>query len=119
MDETGQNEAAAAAARRPLAITIVCVIMALGGVATAALFFVDVTYTIAPWYPALLAVSALVGLTCMIGFWLMRKWAVFLYTGMTALVQLVLAATGLWSPFAIIGPAIVVGVGFVYLGRMR
>ena len=74
--------------------------------------------------------SLLVGGTCMVGFWLMKKWSVILYTIMTVInftVSLVIlsAIPGFFSspyvlmvflPFII--PLIVIGVGFSYYSKM-
>jgi hypothetical protein len=49
----------------------------------------------------------------------MRKWAVYTYTAFAVIVQAIMLATGLWSPLALILPAIVIAAMFFYLPRMR
>jgi hypothetical protein len=44
---------------------------------------------------------------------------VYTYTVFAAINQVILIATGLWNPIALIVPAIIIVVMFVYLSRMR
>jgi hypothetical protein len=110
---------ATAAQRRPIAITIICVIGFLGIIPTVLLLFSETARNIAPWYVPFLGVSAVVGLASFVGLWMMRRWALYLYTGFAVLVQGVLLATGLWQPLAAILPGIIIAVGFAYVSKMR
>jgi hypothetical protein len=105
--------------KRPVAITIICIIGFIGAVLTVPLIFSQTASGIGPWYPPLLAVSAAIGLACMIGLWMMRKWAVYTYTAFAAINQVIMLATGIWNPIALIIPAIIIVIMFVYLSRMR
>jgi hypothetical protein len=109
----------ASARKRPVAITVICVLGFIGAAATVPLIFTDAVRSIAPWYPALLGVSAVIGLGCTIGLWMMRKWAVYTYTAFAAINQVILMATGLWNPLALIIPAIVIVVMFIYVSKMQ
>jgi hypothetical protein len=113
------DQTATAPARRPVLITIICVIGFIGVPASLLLLFSDRISLLPSWYPALLAVSALIGLVCIIGLWMMRRWAVYTYTGFFVANQLLMLATGLWSPMALILPLIFVIIMFVYLSEMR
>jgi len=104
---------------RPIAITIICIIGFIGAALTLPAFFMEVMHSLPPWYPYLLGVSAVIGLACMIGLWMMRKWAVYTYTAFAAINQVILIATNLWNPLALVLPAIVIAVMFIYLSRMR
>jgi len=105
--------------KRPVAITVICIIGFIGAAFTVPMFFMDVMRTLPPWYPPFLGVAAVIGLACMIGLWMMQKWAVYTYTAFAAINQVILIATGLWNPFALILPAIVIVVMFIYLSKMR
>jgi hypothetical protein len=105
--------------KRPIAITVVCVICIIGAVFSVPLLFSDVAAAIGPWYPPLLGVSALIGLACAAGLWMMRKWAVYTYTALFLTNQVILATTGLWSLRALLLPGIVVVVMLTYLSRMK
>ena len=58
MSQFPQAEAAIDPHKRPIAITIICVIFFIGAIATSAMFFMDVMRSLPPWYPYLLGVSA-------------------------------------------------------------
>jgi len=108
-----------AASARPTAITVVCVIGFIGALLAVPLVFTDIARKTGPWYPPYLAFGALVGFVCMVGLWKMRKWAVFTYTGLAALNQIVLLTMGLWNIFSLLIPGIVIAIGFTCLSKMR
>jgi len=98
--------------KRPKIITAICVIGFVGALATVPLVFSDIAKQIGPWYPPYLAFSAVVGLVCMIGLWMMKKWSIIAYTAFFCINQVVLLAFGVWSIFALIIPGIVIAIGF-------
>ena len=108
-----------AAGKRPVAVTVICIIIWIGAAFTVPLLLSDAARAIGPWYPPLLGVSALIGTVCSIGLWKMRKWGAYAYIALTAIVQVILTMTGLWSPRALLLPAIVIVVMLIYLSRMR
>ncbi len=55
----------------------------------------------------------------MAGLWMMRRWAVFLYTGLGVLTQLIFLVSGIWTPWSLIIPAMIIVIMFMYLPRMR
>jgi hypothetical protein len=105
-------------AARPVAITVICILGFIGAALTLPLIFSSTASAVGSWYPAFLGLSAAVGLVCMIGLWKMKKWAVFLYTALLVVSQIVLFSMGLWSPFSLLVPAIIVAIGFAYLSKM-
>jgi hypothetical protein len=108
-----------AAGKRPIAVTVICIISWIGSAFAVPLLFSDTARAIAPWYPPFLGVSALIGIVCTIGLWMMRKWGVYAYIALAAINQVILAMTGLWNPLALLIPAIVIVVMLIYLSRMR
>lgn len=106
------------APERPTAITVICVLMAIGTLAVIPALFAAGSL-LPGWYTPFLLASSAVGVACMVGLWTMRKWAVFVYTALTAVGQVVLLTTGLWTPMSIIVPAIVIAIMFAYVGKMR
>lgn len=104
--------------KRPFAMTAICVLSGMGIVFTIPLIFSETATSIGAWYPPFLAASSAVGAACTVGFWLMRKWAVYLYAGFLCLTQIVLLAMGVWSIVALLIPLAVVIIGFIYLPRM-
>jgi hypothetical protein len=104
---------------RPVAITIICVLGFIGAALTIPLIFSGIARAIGAWYPPYLALSAVVGFVCIIGLWKMMKWAVFVYTAFVILNQVVLMTMGIWNIFALVIPAIVIAIGFIYLSKMK
>lgn len=105
--------------QRPIPITIICIVSALGALIAIPLIFTETARSIGAWYPPYVAFGTAVGLASAIGLWLMRKWAVYLYTAVMVLNQIVLASMGLWNILALALPLVVVIIGFCYLSRMR
>ena len=105
--------------QRPVAITVICILGFIGAALSIPLIFSSTASSIASWYPPLLGLSAVVGLICMIGLWKMKKWGVFLYTAMAAVIQVVLFSTHLWTPASLIFPVIIIAIGFAYLSKMN
>jgi hypothetical protein len=116
---TTDSSPSAAQMGRPIPITVLCVLSALGVLFVIPMIFSDVAWSIGAWYPPCLALSAVVGAACTAGFWLMRRWALYLYSAMFVINQIVLLAMGVWTIMALILPAIVVAIGFTYFSRMR
>jgi hypothetical protein len=106
-------------AGRPVPITAICIIGVIGVAGSIFLMFSGATQSLPGWYPALLGISALIGLICMIGLWMMRRWAVYTYTALFVANQIILVTSGLWTPAAFAVPLIIVIIMFVYLSRMR
>ena len=105
--------------KRPASITIICIIGFIGLLITIPMVFSDAAKSLGDWYPPYLAFSALVGLACMIGLWMMKRWSVIIYTIFTAINQVALFIMGFWNIFAIIIPAIVVLIGILKYKEME
>src|SRR5215475_9370731 len=117
---TMQSSPAPAVVRaRPVPITIICVLSAIGLLVAIPLIFSDVARAIGGWYPPFLAIATIIGAICTVGFWLMKKWSVYLYTAMFVVNQAVMILMGVWTIQGLLLPAIVVVIAFAYLPRMR
>jgi hypothetical protein len=66
----------------------------------------------------LLAVGSIVFLVCTAGFWLMKKWAVYLYAAYGFINQFVLLALGRWNLASMLLLVIIVYFGYKYLSEM-
>jgi hypothetical protein len=108
----------ASPSKRPIAIAAICVLSGMGVLFTIPLIFSAAAASFGAWYPPFLAVSSAVGAACTVGFWLMRRWAVYLYAGL-CLSQIVLLAMGSWNIVALLIPLAVVIIGFIYLPCME
>jgi hypothetical protein len=105
-------------AKRPTAITVICVIGFIGALITVPLIFSSIAQQVGSWYPPYLGFSAVMGLACMVGLWMMRKWAVYTYIGFVALNQVVLLAMGVWNVMALLIPAIVIFFALKNVSKM-
>jgi hypothetical protein len=105
-------------ATRPVVITVICILGFIGAALTIPLIFSNAAQSIGSWYPPYLGASAVIGLICMIGLWKMKKWSVFVYTLMVVVNQVVLFSMGVWNPFALLIPIIIIAIGFANLSKM-
>ena len=105
-------------ARRPTSITVICAIGFIGAIITVPLIFSPIAQQIGAWYPPYLGFSAVVGLICMVGLWMMKKWAAYTYTGFVAVNQIVLLAMGVWSIMALVIPAVVIFFALKNVSKM-
>jgi hypothetical protein len=94
--------------RRPTSITVICIIGFIGALIAVPLMCSPMAEQIGSWYPLYLALSSVIGVVCMAGLWMMRKWAAYTYTGFVVLNQVVLLAKGAWNIMALIIPAIAI-----------
>ena len=114
-----EQQTAAIGHKRPVAISIICVIGFLGASVSFALVFSPMSHQIGAWYPPYLAACAVIGLACMFGLLMMRKWAVYAYTAVAAINQVVFVYKGVWNIWALVIPGVVIVVMFLYVKRMR
>ena len=54
-----------------------------------------------------------------IGFWLMKKWAVYTFLGFALISQVYLLAVGRWNVFSLLIPAVVNFIGYKHLSKMN
>jgi hypothetical protein len=94
--------------KRPTSITVICIIGFIGALLTVPLIFSPLAQQVGAWYPPYLGFSAVIGLACMIGLWMMKKWSAYAYTGLVALNQVVMLAMGVWNILALLIPAVVI-----------
>lgn len=104
--------------KRPTSITVICVIGFLGALIAVPLILSPIAKQIGPWYPPYLGFASAVGLVCMIGLWMMKKWAAYAYTGFVVLNQIVLITMGAWNVMALILPAIVIFFALKHVSKM-
>lgn len=98
-------------AKRPVVITVMTILGFIGIAAVIAIFFTDNVSIVGHWYPPYLAVSALIGFICMLGFWNMKKWALFAYIIFFVTNQVVIYIMGIWNfQFGFIVPIIFIGI---------
>lgn len=105
-------------AKRPIIITVICVLGVIGGLITVPVIFSPIAREIGAWYPPFLALSAVIGLICMIGLWQMKKWAAYTYTGFAAFGQVAMLVMGIWSISSLLIPGIIVVIVLANVSKM-
>jgi hypothetical protein len=104
--------------KRPIPITIMCVIGAFGPVLIARLLLSDVSRSVGDWYQVYLVAAILVGTVCLIGFWKMKRWAFYLYLTVAALNLIGTIYTGWWRIPPFVVAAITIAIFGSYFKRM-
>ncbi len=104
--------------KRPLSITVICVIGFIGAALAIPVIFSGTAKNIGNWYPPLLAFSAIVGAVCFVGLWKMKKWTAYSYAAFTGLNQIIMLVMGIWNIFALLIPGIVIFVAFKNIAKM-
>jgi hypothetical protein len=105
---------------RPVAITVICIVSVIG-IALGLLGFVatlSVLGEIAIWIPVYLGVVILVNAVSTYGLWMMKKWALYLYTATFVVSQIVTFTVGTFSLIGLVIPLVVLGVCWAYQARM-
>lgn len=105
--------------KRPVIITVICIIGFIGALFSFPLVFSSYASAIGPWYPPFLGLASIVGIIAFIGVWRMRLWGLYLYSAMFIVSQIVLIVMHLWSLPAIILPIVVVIIGFSCRSRLQ
>lgn len=105
--------------KRPILITIICILGIIGAAFTILLIFSDEAKAIGNWYPPYLAFSAITGCICFIGFWLMKKWSLIVYIGFVALNQIVLYMMNVWNYQALLIPLIFIVLIGTQFNKMK
>jgi uncharacterized membrane protein (DUF2068 family) len=89
-----------------------------GGLLSFYLIFREGIQRLGPGNTAFLAIGGIVYLVCGIGFWLMKKWAVYMALVFGIIDQFVLLLLGRWGIGALLIPVVIVYVGYRHLSKM-
>jgi hypothetical protein len=107
---------------RPSSITLISVLAIIGALQIFwALLYPSISTTIlrfGAWFALYLAFGAVVLLSCGVGLWLMKKWAVYTYTVFVFISQIALFAMGRWNIVSLLIPAVTLYVGYKHLSKM-
>ena len=104
--------------KRPSSITLISVLGILGGLLSFYFLISIDIQKIGIWNYIFIIFGGIIFLACGIGFWWMKKWAVYTYAIFGIVDQIVLLLMGRWNIMALLIPAIVVYVGYRNLSKM-
>ena len=104
--------------KRPSSITLISVLVTYGGI-----FLVYSVFSSGLQGPGLVnkllfILGGVFFVVCGIGFWLMRKWAVYAYAVFAVIAQVIFLLIGDWNIIRLLIPAIVIYVGYKHLSKM-
>jgi hypothetical protein len=103
---------------KPFIITAICVIGLINAVQMLNLILSPMAKQAGALYPIYFSGSVVISLICLIGLWLLKRWAALLYSAVLIVNQLVLAAMGYWELTAAIIPVAIVLLLFKHLDKM-
>ncbi len=107
---------------RPILITLACLV-GFAGLPIAAYFVIvnrEAIIAFNGWsFIATMIVFGAMGVTGLIGYWLMRRWGLYLYASMTALSLLYALADGSFSLSSSLSSIAITAIGCAYYARMR
>jgi hypothetical protein len=101
--------------KRPSSITLISVFGILNGLLSFWFVFQGAAQGLGN---TVFLLGGIVFLVCGIGFWLMKKWAVYTYIVFAIIDQVFLLVIGRWTILALLIPAIVIYVGYKHLSEM-
>lgn len=104
--------------KRPSSITLISVFGIYTGFLSFYFIFRDGVEKLGLGNTLFFALGGIAFLVCGIGFWLMKKWAVYTYAVFAVINQIVLFLIGRWNIVAVLIAVIVVYVGYKYLSKM-
>jgi len=104
-------------ADRPISITLISLCLFFGALTSAWLIFKGYGASFVP-NTVLISIGGLVSLVCGIGFWLMKKWALYVYAVYGLLNQAALLALGRWNLFSLLVLVMIIYFGYRSLSKM-
>jgi hypothetical protein len=106
--------------KRPLLVTLISLLVIFLGFGGFLSFFAmhGNVQKLGAVYTPLTVFNSFVFLVCGFGLWLMKKWAVYLYTISVGIVQIVLLVSGHWSALTLVLPIIVIFIGYKNVSSM-
>lgn len=105
--------------QRPLLISIMVIIGVAGSILSIPLVMSSYAKQIGVWYQVFLSLGIVFAFISHIGFWLMKKWSVYLYLSFFLVAQIILVSTGLWQVSSVVAPTIVAATVLYYISRMK
>lgn len=100
-------------------IKVICVIGLINASQMITLIFSPMTKHVGAVFPVYFGLSVILSLICLVGLWLLKKWAAITYAALLICNQIVLMVMGYWEFTAVIVPAIVIGLLYKNRSQLR
>lgn len=107
------------ASEKPVVITAICVIGLINAIQMINLVFSPMSKQIGAIYPTYFSIAVLLSLICILGLWLLKRWAALLYPVILICNQVVLMIMGYWEVTAAIIPVAIILMLFRHLDKMQ
>ena len=104
--------------KRPSSITLISVFGIYAGLLSFYFVFRDGVQGLGLGNTLFFILGGIIFLVCGIGFWMMKKWAVYAYAVFGIIDQIVLLVIGRWNIVALLILVVVVYVGYRNLSKM-
>ena len=104
--------------KRPSSITLISVFAIYGGVLLFWFIFQAGVQSFGIGNTIFYGFGGIMFIACGVGFWLMKKWAVYLYAVFAVINFIFLLLTGSWNIMSLVIPVIVIFVGYKNLSKM-
>lgn len=119
IEQNGTPLATKVPSKRPVIITGYCIFLFVF-FPVAVWQVVSGAYNQGPsWFPAFVFLSQLVACTCVVGLWLMRRWAIMVYACFFPISQVAIFVSGFWTPITFIAPICFLALGLAFYRRMK
>ncbi|TRX47049.1 hypothetical protein FNH22_30605 [Fulvivirga sp. M361] len=83
--------------KRPIAITIICILGFIGVGLSIPMIFSEIAKQIGSWFGPYAGFVTIANLICMIGLWRTKKWGLYAYSVLVSINQIVLITKGQWN----------------------
>ena len=93
---------------KPFVIIAICIVGLINAVQMLNLIFSPMAKQTGAIYPLYFSGSIAFSLVCIIGLWMMKRWAAMAYIAVLLTNQIVLAAMGYWEITAVIVPLVII-----------
>lgn len=105
--------------KRPKPVTVVCALTFIAALLVLMINLVQRNWASGEWRHFGFLMSYLVAITCIYGFWKMRKWSFFTYTALFVVNTAVALLTGVeWDVTSQAGPVLLIGMMGLYYKRL-
>ncbi len=104
--------------KRPSSITLISVFAIYGGILLFWFIFQAGVQSFGIGNTIFYGFGGIMFIVCGVGFWLMKKWAVYLYAVFALINQIVLILTERWTVMTLVLSAIILFVGYKNLSKM-
>ena len=101
--------------KRPKAITIICILGFTGVALSVPMIFSEFTLGLGSWFRTYAGFATAVNLICMIGLWRTKKWALYAYSALVVINQIVLIVYAEWNVLTLTTQGIIILIALYHL----